>query len=66
MKRLEESVRILAGLYKTPSHQGSYRLRGQLPDGRVVELYANQKKARSEDPDFLLVELVESEEQESF
>ena len=63
MRRGNETVRILAGLYKTPSCQ-SYCLRGHLPDGRVVELYANQRKGRPEDPDFLLVEVVQSDEEE--
>ena len=62
MKRTEDPVRILAGLHKTPSCQGSYCLRGHLPDGRVVEVYANQRKRQPGDPDFLLVEVVQSEE----
>ncbi len=54
--------RILARLFKTPSYQGSYRLRGRMLDGRVVEVYCNQRKSRRDDPDFFLVEVVESEE----
>ena len=55
-------TRVLARLFKTPSHQGNYVLRGRLPDGRLVEVFCNQRKCRPEDPDFLLVEVVESEE----
>lgn len=64
MKQSDQTVRILAGLHKTQPRQGSYCLRGHLPDGRVVEVYANQKKTRLEDPDFLLVEVVQSDEEE--
>ncbi len=58
-----ETVRILARLYKTPSHHGSYYLRGRLPDGREVQVFANQKKRHRDDPDFLLVEIVKVENQ---
>ena len=52
-------TRILARLFKTPSHRGSYLLRGRLPDGRLVEVFCNQGKSGPEDPDFLLVEVAE-------
>ena len=58
---MQTETRILARLFKTPSHQGNYVLRGRLPDGRIVEVFCNQGKSRPEDPDFLLAEVAESE-----
>ena len=55
MNRSEETVRVLARLYKTASRDGAYCLRGRLPDGREIEMFANQRKRQVEDPDFLLV-----------
>ena len=57
-----ETIRILARLHKTPSGGEGYYLRGWLPDGREVQVFSNQHKRRREDPDFLLVEVVESKE----
>ena len=54
-------MRILSRLHKTPSPGGGYHLRGQLPDGREVQVFANQKKRRREDPDFFLVEVADGE-----
>ena len=56
-----ETVRILARLHKTPCGGEGYYLRGWLPDGREVQVFSNQHKRRREDPDFLLVEVVEIE-----
>ena len=58
MNRSEEAVRIIAELRKTPSPSGSYHLRGQLPDGREIQLFAHQHKRRAEDPDFFLAEVL--------
>ena len=63
MTRGEETVRVIANLYKTPPRDGSYYLRGRLPDGREVQVFANQKKRHRDDPDFLLVEVVKVENQ---
>lgn len=56
---------ILAELHKTPKAQiGSYSLQGYLPDGRLIEVVANQKKSREADPDFLVLVLVLDEDGE--
>ena len=61
MNRSEETLRVLARLYKTPPRDGAYYLRGRLPDGREVQVFANQRKRQTEDPDFLLVEVVNAQ-----
>ena len=58
MSRREETLRVLADLYKTTPTNGAYFLRGRLAAGQEVQVFANQNKQRPEDPDFLLVEVV--------
>ena len=62
MNRTEETVKILARLYKTPPVDGCYFLRGELEDGREVQVFCNQRKSRPEDADFLLVEVLRHDE----
>ena len=61
MIRSEEAVRIIAELRKTPSPGDGYYLRGQLPDGREVQVFANQRKLHRDDADFLLVVAIPDE-----
>ena len=58
MNRSDETLAVLARLYKTASYDGAYYLRGTLGGGREIQVFANQRKRRAEDPDFLLVEVV--------
>ena len=64
MNRSEETMHVLAGLHKTRPRDGAYFLRGQLSNGREVQVFANQRKRRMEDPDFLLVEVVIAQREE--
>ncbi len=58
MNQSEEAVRIIAELRKTPSYRGSYLLEGRLPGGQQIQVVANQRKKRLEDADFLVIEVV--------
>ncbi len=62
MNRTGETMKILARLHKTPPEDGSYFLRGELEDGREVQVFCNQRKSRPDDADFLLVEVLRHDE----